>query len=675
MHIPKPFLPVRVESDNLHHTVRVVGREYTFGPDGLLTSVRVQGQELLAAPMRIVVREDGVAADWDRNYPENESESFIQHRTDAQAVICGAMQSERFIINLCHTVAYDGSIDTDLKLMTRGKTVAQRFGLAGYVPPRYVLDRLWIEIPLKKEAVSLMQMLPNSPLYLADGTTVPESRFSMSGKIPCQSTAMPFKALLWLGNEARGLGWYAETDRNWQPANPNAATEIIQEDNAVVLRVRLLDSHPECWTADPTDGRTKYYPVSFQFGLQATPVKPFPRQPYIHNAFHLDCGVKIKGNYRDFLSENNRFDLLKERGVTTLILHEKWNKSQNFPQLSEYTTAQIRYICDECHKRDIRVLTYFGYEISTLSTLWTDRNHALSRTDRDGSAPTGWWRVPFQRDLVVCYASDYSDVLINGITEIMDTCHTDGVYLDGTDYPRECFNTSHGCGWYDSAGNLRCKYPITAIRGFFRRLYEEITSRGGHINLHSSGCVNFTALPYVHQRWAGEDLQIHLMHHNSEDINLDYFRAAYLGQSSGVPVEFIAYENRPVWTFEHALSCSLLHGILPRPNDIEYPLELMSRIWKIIDGFPVEKAQWLPYWRNGVTTSHDKVKVSYYRYTTLSGRTQLLAFAVNVSGTPVDRVSVSFPEEVTRVLDTATGRELDFTFPLDGFGNRILYLD
>ena len=56
MKIPRPFLPIRAESHDLCHTVHVLGRDYTFGADGMLTSIRSQGHELLAAPIRVVVR-------------------------------------------------------------------------------------------------------------------------------------------------------------------------------------------------------------------------------------------------------------------------------------------------------------------------------------------------------------------------------------------------------------------------------------------------------------------------------------------------------------------------------------------------------------------------------------------------------------------------------------------
>lgn len=672
MRIPRPFIPLRVESGNCCHTVHVIDRDYTFGPDGLPTSIVSQGHELLAAPMRVVCVEDGQPAVWDNDYPENESESFIQRRSDEQAVICGAKQSERFIIDVCTTVDYDGNMDMDFKLMTRGKTVAQVFGVVDTKPVHFKLDRLWLEVPMKAEACSLFHMYPNSGMKLADGEVRPMEEMSMSGRLPEQSAGLPFKALFWTGNDERGLGWFAESDRNWQPADPDAAMELVREGDMVILRIHLLDSHPVSWKGDPQRGMD-YFPVDFQFGFHATPVKPFPKQPYIHNAFHLDCGIKIKGNYVDYMSAENRFDRLAEMGVTTLILHEKWNKSQNWFELSEFTAHQIQYIADECHKRGIRVLTYFGYEMSSMAPVWSGMKNMLVQEGEDEHVG-GWWRVPFQRDYVVCYNTEYQDYFINGITDIMDTCHTDGVYLDGTHHPRCCFSTEHGCGWYDQEGKLHGSYGLKAIRRLFKRLYDVVEQRGGMINVHAFDFVNFTALPYIHQTWYGENLQFMLMKGFAEDVNLDYFRAEYTGRNMGVPVEFIAYENRPLWNFESALSCAILHGILPRPNDIGYPLELMGGVWKIFGAFPIAQSEWRPYWNNGASATHEKVKVSYYRYATLTGETQLLAFAVNISAAQVEKVTVAFEEKVTRVTDVEKNEDVGFTFSLGKYGYRILFV-
>lgn len=672
MKVPQPFFPVRAETKNDEHIVHVIGRDYTIGVDGMLTSIRSQGVELLAAPVRLVMVEEGEPACWDDNYPENEAESFIQSRSDEQIVICGAKQSKRFIVDTCWRIDYDGCVDIDLKLMTRGQTVAQVFGISATKPLLYQLDRLWLEIPLKAEAMTLFHMFPNSEMLLDDGSVRPENRLSSSGAVPVQSAAIPFKTLLWLGNEERGLGWFAENDRNWQPENEARAMELVHDGEQLILRVHLLDSHPFVWNADPRMGMNAYAPLSFRFGLHATPVKPFPKQPYIHNAFHLDCGIKVKGNYIDVLA--GRYDELKEKGVTTLILHEKWNKCQNWFELSEFTAHQLKTIVDECHKRGIKVLPYFGYELSSLSPQWSQLQECVAFKKADGSLDGGWWRVPFQRDYVVCYHSEYQELFLQGIARLMDEYHIDGIYLDSTTYPRLCYDVDHGCGWYDHSGKLHGSYCVDELRRMFKRLYEVVQSRGGEINVHSFGYISFITIPYIHQNWYGENLQFERMHGDTEDLNLDYFRAEYLGRNIGAPVEFIAYANPPKWTFEQALACSVLHGILPRPNDLNHPLELMSRVWKVFDVFPIAQAEWMPYWSNDAQSSHEKVKISYYRYTDLSGAPQLLAFAVNISAAPVAEVRLSFQENVNEAWDMLEKQNVGFTFSLEAYSCRILFV-
>ena len=94
MKIHSPFIPVRAKTNDFSHTVDVVGRSYVFGVDGMLQSVVADGRELLSAPVRIVSIEDGDEPKFDRNYPDNESESFIQSRSDEKVVVSGCMQTE-----------------------------------------------------------------------------------------------------------------------------------------------------------------------------------------------------------------------------------------------------------------------------------------------------------------------------------------------------------------------------------------------------------------------------------------------------------------------------------------------------------------------------------------------------------------------------------------------------
>ena len=52
---------------------------------------------------------------------------------------------------------------------------------------------------------------------------------------------------------------------------------------------------------------------------------------------------------------------------------------------------------------------------------------------------------------------------------------------------------------------------------------------------------------------------------------------------------------------------------MPKPVDIGAPLEETARVWKAYDAFPIAKSEFKAYYTQyGVTTSDDRVKVSYY---------------------------------------------------------------
>ena len=57
--------------------------------------------------------------------------------------------------------------------------------------------------------------------------------------------------------------------------------------------------------------------------------------------------------------------------------------------------------------------------------------------------------------------------------------------------------------------------------------------------------------------------------------------------------------------------------MLPRPNDIGIPLEVSSILWDIFDNFDVSKAEWHPYYKDGMQPFEnlpEKTVVSYYAH-------------------------------------------------------------
>ncbi|HHX36926.1 MAG TPA: hypothetical protein GX717_02980 [Clostridiaceae bacterium] len=659
----KPWTPMESTEKDGKCSVSMWGRTYEVNNSVLFTSITTQNQQMLSAPIRIVGRENGHPIEW------NENETFIMDKSDERVILCATQQSESFIVNTSLSLEYDGCCIIDLKLMPRGRTVQEVFGLAKTKPNPFELEQLWVEIPIKKRYASYFHYWPSYGNTIFEGENIPNSPVSQSRRIP-SSMALEFKPLVWLGTEEVGLSWFAESDENWQPADKNRAIEIIVAPDEVVLRLRLIEDRVNGWEEEKGVSKEyAYKPISFQFGLQATPVKPFPKNPYKEKNLHIDCFIKVLEDYYDFLSkpvvsgsDEIGFDRIKRLGVTTLYLHEKWNKIQNYWEIPCDTQWRIKKIIDECHKRDIKVIPYFGYELSTLSpSFYSKQKECLRDRLNHSTLGSGWYRKPNQRAYIVCYNSSWQDEMVSGIKKMMETYKFDGIYLDTTLRPAPCANSMHGCGYSDPNGERRVTYPIFATRNLARRLYSVISSNGGIINSHNSNCLNVPAMSFFHLNLDGEGIQMYIRDNGIEAVPMDYLRTQYVGRNFGVPCEFLVYPY-PNWSFKDSLCLSLIHGILPRPNDIGEPLEIMSEIWKVIDKFPISNSTWHPYWdnKNEVKASTDEIRISYYKHIPPSGASEFLVFASNVSSNELEKVELQFNTNFNQIKITDTQNEVEW---------------
>lgn len=181
-------------------------------------------------------------------------------------------------------------------------------------------------------------------------------------------------------------------------------------------------------------------------------MKPFDTGYLKWNAVHIDCFTKIKGDYWDFLngpvSEENAervIDRLSRAGVNLLILHEKWNTLQNNWNVPVNRAREIHSLIRLCHQRGIRVIPYFGYEITSAMSEYNEVRNEVTAIGKSGKKFGAlWYRVPYQRASVVCYRSAWADRFVEGVLQCVDTFHFDGVYLDNTTRPAACCNERHG---------------------------------------------------------------------------------------------------------------------------------------------------------------------------------------------------------------------------------------
>jgi len=610
--VPSPWEPVTAGDGQ----VSVWGRQYGFASNALPVSVKSSGDELLAGPMRIVCKDEkGADIVWTKGG------SWVQEKDDESATVCAWQESSLVTADATVRVEFDGMAKVTLALVP------------GPAKSRCSVSKAWLEIPMVPQAATLYVCSPASWVKLNNVGGV---------KGPL---AWPFRCSVWLGNEKAGLCWFCESDENLHAASPDRVVEVIPGAKETVLRIRLSDKLLEL-------------PSTWTFGLQATPVKPWSREWNRRRVMHspqMGVGITIKRPEVWWTAQRafpdgditGNLDFAKREGVTTIMFHEDWIPIQNNPS----PCADFKAIVDACHARGIKVVVYQGYELSPLDPLWEKYHSTALATDAAGR-PVGWWfREPGQRDYRICFNNDFADEWLKRAFRAYEELGLDGFYLDGTIMPRACANEKHGCGWRDASGKLHETYSFFAVRSMMRRLYEFVHARGGVINAHQSGYICPATLAFVHSYWDGEQLAV-----SKQDIkrtlNLEAFRAEFMGRNHGVPCEFLAYEKPGQWSYDDALALTLLHDVLVRPCGF-VSVPRISPIWRALDEFDFTRAEWIPYWKNPVAVSPESVKASVYRR-----EYESLIVVSNLSPDSAVEAEVTLPAGAKRAVDMLAGRDV-----------------
>jgi len=575
-----PWTPVIVKSDASGVQVEVWGRSHRIANAALPSSIVTAGEEILAAPIRLAGRVDGKPIEWKRG-------GNLVFRADrSEAIVSGWQAGEELIVNTTTRIEFDGMMRVDLVVLPQHKKSPK-------------LEQLWLETPLKPRWARLFHYFPGRWGSAAG-----------SGAMPDKGLVLPFKPFVWLGREEGGLGWFAESDQAWRPQSPDRVVEVVPQAGEVVLRLRLLES-------------ASRLPLTWTFGFQATPVKPWPKDFHEWRLWHvpqLGVGSTLPVPREWWLCHRAfpdrkplpTLDRAAALGVKTAVFHEDWTPIQNYPMTTP--EAEFKAIVDACHERRMKVLVYHGYELSPLAPEWAELSDEVLVKDTQGNITPGWYRHPEQRDFKVCYNSVWRDRLADGIEQARQRYGFDGLYLDGTVEPWPCCNERHGCGYRAADGSRRPTYPIFGVRRLMRRLYGMFHPRGGLINAHQSTCCVTPTLAFAHSYWDGEQFAGgELSGDPLKNLPLDAFRAEFMGRNFGVPCEFLAYERPPHWTYDHALAFSLLHDVRVRPCGLA-ALEKVAPIWDAMTRFGVSDAQWHPYWEADplAAAEPESVKASLY---------------------------------------------------------------
>lgn len=562
-----PYTSIKVEKKKDAVSVETWGRRYDFVKNSFLAGVESKGQSLLTGPIRLYAKINGKELLLDSGALPG------VRKKSAKTILTWSLSGKEADVTIRAEVEYDGLVKFDWDLKARDAAT---------------LEKLTLEIPLDASVARYLYRWPGNGTSCSNGT--------LTGG----TTDLPFQPILWLGDEEKGLSWFAESDRNWFAASPGRAIQVCKGPREVVLRLNLVEQPV---LLDPAK------PLAYTFGLQATPLKPILKDGWDYRMHHISQSTHGPDTIRLKIPDS-MLDTLAAKGVRTICFHEHWTDFQGYSK-TPYE-ADLDSFVKRCHQRGMKVLLYFGFNISDLIPEWPYIGEACVIHPKCGYLPSNYPPQPIQNAYVVCLNSVYQDLIVDGTARLMDRFDIDGVYLDTTISPFACANPLHGCGYKKPDGTLTATYPIFAVRETFKRLYSVIKEREpeGLVDAHVYDCMNAPALAFATSYWTGEQLGGLKL---PDGLPLDRFRAECMGYNWGVPAEFLHYM---IGGYRPAYSLALLHDILVRSAGLTADFDLESSLWKLMDDFGRKQAVWHPYWKNGdfVQVSPNGCYASFYQH-------------------------------------------------------------
>ena len=221
--VPPPWTPVKSHDKGY----AVWGRDYQFDGRVFPKQIVSQGVKMLSGAPKLLVRSGG--EEWDALAMTGR---VADEMHPDMASLSAVHRSNGLIVESKGALEFDGCYRFDVTFKPDG---AER------------IDGMTLEIPIAREVGRFLQV----------------SSGKSSSILPLDKPFVGrFAPYLWIGNDDMGLAWFCESDQYWRPEDARMV-EVIPDGKTTLLRLNIRKS--------PLPIKE---PVSFTFGLMASPVRP-----------------------------------------------------------------------------------------------------------------------------------------------------------------------------------------------------------------------------------------------------------------------------------------------------------------------------------------------------------------------------------------------------------------
>ena len=559
--IISPFIPVTYEEK----TLKILGREVELAKNGLptqiqsffkeeMTGLKDDPENILAAPIKFSLIQDGAEAEW-TNEPFE-----IKNQSKGRAAWSTTNSTADFDMQVDGTLEYDGMLNYKIAVIAKNDVD---------------IDNIKMLIPYTKSAAKYILGLGYK------GSTRPKN-------IDWQWDVTNHHEGVWLGNVHKGMQ-YVLRDKNYQrPLNTNfyqsqplnLPPSWYNNGNGGI-KVKEINESVICENYSGARKMAKGDTLNFHIRFLITPFKPINTNAHFNTRF---------------VHKYTPVDSVKYYGGSVVNVHHanEINPFINYPFYS--LELQKKYI-DEAHEKGIKVklyntireLSYKSYELFPMRSLGFEifndgdgGGHPWLQEHLESDYHKAWhaWRV---NDAAILNkgTSRWTNYYIEGINWLAKNQEIDGLYLDDIAFSRE---------------------TVKRIVTVLNRNREEVI-----IDLHSAnqynnrdGFINSAFLymehfPYITRLWFGEYFEY--------DLDPDYWLTEVSGIPFGLTGEMLEGGGHPYR--------GMVYGMTTRVYGKYSP----QAIWQLFDDFGIADSEMIGYWVESVPvkTNNAKVPVTVYR--------------------------------------------------------------
>ena len=557
-----PWTPMQADANH----VQCWGRDYQLGDSPMPVQITSRDRALLArAPVLRLARGKQVVA-WQTG---TRSQTLSRARTKHEATghMAGMLGDAPVRVNVRTTTEYDGLMLVELSL----------------APVRRPdLDTLVLDIPVKAEHAICRHRYARTWAGLT-------GYLSAKQGVVDQTRFIPY---YWLGDNDRGLFWMCESDEMWPNGQEANAIEVVRHGEEVILRLNVLAAGQKL----PARWR-------FVFGLQATPVKPIPKD---WRKYRMTPGRNA--NVHVVWPKPKRKDSFKYFG---------------YPQATD--PAQFAAHIDGIHAKGQRTLPYLCLTFITDAIpewRYYRRIWEMGPVD-DCTLQVGWGhRFP----MVSPVAKGYSDFIAWTTYHFLKRYGIDGLYHDQT-HPYTSKNVVCGVG-YMRNGKAHYAHPILGFRALYRRIYaiQKELFPDSFTQAHMSGKVMIPVLAYDDSYLDGEHFRDKVKDSYMDVVSLDTFRAEFIGRQWGI-IPFFLPEFRPphstqVEPTRGMMALLMIHDVSVWP--IWCNAKVANEALGALDAFGYVDAEFIPYFDPTPPATTDMADVYVSAYKRADGRALLV---------------------------------------------------